>query len=173
MAAAVVLDRQVLPGVQEVWTPQETALIIMDRNLNFWPREPGQHEQHPQPTLHRGLGLRLRQVNNTPKPSDALDSRVLGNIRTQFDDGNQPRMKEHVRSDNSFCQWVTTRQVDDRSECRGSRHGAADHDLLESESGAADRYAGTTPRADRIRDRDLDRIARGHVQAVQPGGGPT
>jgi hypothetical protein len=137
MAAAVVFDREALLGVEEVWTAQETALIVVDRYLNFRLRESRQHEQHPQASLHRGLGLRLRQVNNTPKPSDTLDSRMLGDIRAQFVHRHQPGMKEHVRCDDTFCQRISASEVDDRTERRCGRQTATPHDFLASEGAAA------------------------------------
>jgi hypothetical protein len=57
--ATVVFDRQALKAIQQVWTAYETASMVVDGNLNLRPWEPGKHEQHPQPGLHCGFGLRV------------------------------------------------------------------------------------------------------------------
>lgn len=64
----------------------------MDGNLSIRPREPGKHQEHPQPGLHGGLGLRLGQVNHAPKPRDALGSPVRADKGAHFRDRNQPGM---------------------------------------------------------------------------------
>src|SRR5438552_6242843 len=69
MIATVVLDRQALMAIQEVWPAQETAVIVADRDLYLRLGEPCKHDEHSQPSLHCGLGLRLREVNDVPKPS--------------------------------------------------------------------------------------------------------
>ena len=66
----------------------------MDGNLNLGPWESGEHEDHSQSGLHRGLGLRFSQANDAPKPSYALSSRMLRDIGAQFGDGDQAGMKE-------------------------------------------------------------------------------
>jgi hypothetical protein len=35
MVAAVVLDREALMAIDQVWTGQETALVVIDGNLNL------------------------------------------------------------------------------------------------------------------------------------------
>jgi hypothetical protein len=66
----------------------------MDWNLNLRPRESRQHDDHPQSGLHCGFGLRISQVDHTPKPSDAFGSRMLRYVVAQFRDVNQAGMKE-------------------------------------------------------------------------------
>jgi hypothetical protein len=102
VVAAVIFDCQTLQAVKQVWTPQETAVVVMDRNLNIRPGKSSEHEEHSQPGLHRGLGLRVSLVHNPPKPGDALCSRMLGDIAVQLGDGYQFGMEEHVRCDDSF-----------------------------------------------------------------------
>ena len=119
--ATVVFDCQALKAIKQVWTAQETALVVMDRNLSFRRREPSEHEEHPQPGFHRGLGFRFSQLNNPTKPGDALRSRMLGDMSAKVGDGNQPGMKEQVRSDDSFHQWISASEVDHRTECRRGR----------------------------------------------------
>ena len=46
MVASVVLNGQALGAVQKIWTAQEVALIVMDRNLNVRPRESSEHKEH-------------------------------------------------------------------------------------------------------------------------------
>ena len=65
VAATVVFDRQLLTRIQEVRTAKETSLIVMDGNLNLRARQLGKYEDHPQPSLHSGLGLRLGQPDHT------------------------------------------------------------------------------------------------------------
>jgi hypothetical protein len=72
--------------------------------LNLRPRKSGKHEEHPKPGFDRGLGLRLGEINNAPKPGDAPDSRMLADIRQQLGDGYEPGMKEQVRGDDSLGQ---------------------------------------------------------------------
>ena len=110
----------------------------MDRNLNLRPGETGEEEEHTQPRLHWGLGLRFGQVNNVPKSSDALGSCMLGDMGSQLGDGNQPGMKEQVRGDDSFCQGISACEVDDSTEWRGGRETTPQYDLLGAEGGAAD-----------------------------------
>jgi hypothetical protein len=112
MVAAVVFDCKALKGIKQIWAGYETALMVMDRNLNPRPWEAGEHEEHSEPGLHGGLGPRLGQVNNAPKPSDALGSRMLGEVDAQFGDGNQPCMKDEVHSDHPFRQWISSSKVD-------------------------------------------------------------
>jgi hypothetical protein len=100
--AAVVFDCQPLKAIEQVRTTYETALTVMDGNLNLRPRKSGKHEQHPQPGLHWGLGLRLGQVNNVPKPSDAFSSRMICNIIPQLGHRHELCMKKHVCSDDSL-----------------------------------------------------------------------
>ena len=80
MIATVVFDRQALKAIQQVWPAQETALIVTDGNLNLRPGESCQHKENSEPGLHGGLGLRLREVNNPSKASDAFGSTTLGDI---------------------------------------------------------------------------------------------
>ena len=94
------------------------ALNVMDRTLNLRPREPSEHEEHPESGLHWRLGPGLGQVDNTPKPGDAFGSRMLSDICAQLGMGNPFGMKDHVRGDDSFCQWISASEDDDRSECR-------------------------------------------------------
>jgi hypothetical protein len=103
MIGAVVFDCQALMAVEQIWTAHEPALIIVNRNLNLRPWEAGQHKEHSKPGFHCGLGLRLGQVNNAPKASDALSSQMVGDMSAQLGDGNQPGMEEHVRSDHPVC----------------------------------------------------------------------
>ncbi len=117
MVATVVFDRQVLKSVEKVWSAQETPLIIMYRHLNLRPRKPCEHEEHAQPGLHWRLGLRLSQVNNTPKTCDALGSSMLDDISAQLGDGHQPGMKDQVRCNDSFCQWIPASEVDHSADC--------------------------------------------------------
>src|SRR5437660_9870818 len=91
MIATVVFDRQALKAIQEVWPAQETAVIVTDGNLNLRPGESRQHKENSEPGLHGGFGLRLREVNNTPKPSDALGFRMFGHMKAQVGDRDQPR----------------------------------------------------------------------------------
>jgi hypothetical protein len=51
--AAVVLDGQALKAIEQVGTAQETAFVVMDRNLDLRPWEPSEYEEHPQSGLHR------------------------------------------------------------------------------------------------------------------------
>jgi len=46
VVAAVVFDRQALQAIKQVWTPQEAAVVVMDRNLNIRPGESSEHEEH-------------------------------------------------------------------------------------------------------------------------------
>ncbi|HEY8864317.1 MAG TPA: hypothetical protein VIO37_09120 [Candidatus Dormibacteraeota bacterium] len=116
VVAAVVFDCQALNRIKQVWAAWETVLIVMDGNLNLRSRESGQHEDHPQPGLHWGFGLRLGQVDNTSEPRDALGSSMLGNMGTQIGDGNEPGMKEHVRADDPFGEWISASEVDHRTD---------------------------------------------------------
>ncbi len=166
VVAAVVFDCQAVKSIEQVWPAQETALVVMDRNLSLRRWEPGKHEEHPQPGLHCGLGFRLRQLNNPPNPGDALYTRMLGDVGAQFGDGDQPGMKEQIRSDDSFGQWISASEVDHRTECRRGRQSTAQHDLAAGERGSANARAGTAPAAHRFWDRDLDRIAGRYVQSM-------
>jgi hypothetical protein len=46
VVAAVVFDCQTLEAIKQVWSAEETALVIMDRNLNLRPGESSEHEEH-------------------------------------------------------------------------------------------------------------------------------
>jgi hypothetical protein len=91
-------------------------LIVIDGDLNLRPRESGAHEEQAQPGLHRGLGLGLGQVNDTPKPGDALGSRMLLDVAEQLGDGDHAGMKEQVRGHDAFCQRIPATEVDHRAE---------------------------------------------------------
>lgn len=88
VVAAVVFDCQALKAIKQVWTAKETAIVVTDGNLNLRLRKSGEHEEHPQARLHSGLSFRLGQNHNTAESSDALCSRVLGNISVHLRDGN-------------------------------------------------------------------------------------
>jgi hypothetical protein len=149
------------------------SLVVMDRNLNLRPWDAGQHKEHPEAGLHCGFGSRLDKLKNAPKPSDALGARVLGGITAEFGDVNQAGMEDQIRSDHTFCQWISSSEVDHRTE-RGRRgQRAPQHDLVRGEIGAADRRAGKAAAADRFWNGDLDWIAGRHVKSVQPGCGAT
>jgi len=117
MIATVVFDRQALKAVEQIWTAQEPALIVLDRNLRLWARESSKHEEHPKPRLHRRFGLRLDKVNNTSEPHDAPGSSMVGDIGLQLGDRHQPCMKEHVRGNDSFRQRIAPSQVDHTTNC--------------------------------------------------------
>ena len=104
MISTVVFDSQALTAIQQVWPANETALDVTDGNLSLGPGKSGEHQEHPQPSLHCGLGLRLGQVNNTPKPSDALGSRMPGDMSAQLGDGDKRSVKEQVGGYNAFDQ---------------------------------------------------------------------
>jgi hypothetical protein len=53
VVAAVVFDCQALKAIEEVWTAQETALVVIDRNLNLRPWDSSEYEEHSQSGLHR------------------------------------------------------------------------------------------------------------------------
>ena len=89
----------------------------MELNLNLWPWKSGNHEQHPQPGLHWGLGLLLGQVDNTPKPRDAFSFRMACHVGAQLGHRHELCMKEQVRSDDSFRQRISTAKVHQRAEC--------------------------------------------------------
>jgi len=44
--ATVVFDCQALSAIKKVWTAHKTTSIIVDRNLNFRPREARKYEEH-------------------------------------------------------------------------------------------------------------------------------
>jgi hypothetical protein len=46
MVAAVIFDSQALQAIKQVGTPQDTAMVVMDRNLNIRPGESSEHEEH-------------------------------------------------------------------------------------------------------------------------------
>ena len=117
MVAAVVFDRQLVKSVEKVWTAQEPPLIIVYRHLNLRSRKPCEHEEHAQPCLHWRLGFRLSQVNNTPKTCDALGSSMLDDISAQLGYGHQPGMKDQVRCNDSFRQWISASEVDHSAYC--------------------------------------------------------
>ncbi len=73
--------------------------------------------------------------------------------------GNQPRMKEHVRCDDTFCQRISACEVDDRTEWRRGWQTAAPHYFLASEGAAANGEPGPVAAANWFRDRDFDRVA--------------
>ena len=85
--------------------------------MSLWPGESRKHEEHSKPGFHRRLSLRLCQISNAPKPSDAGGSRMIGNVIAHLSDGDQPGMKEHVRRDNAFCQRISASEVDHCTEC--------------------------------------------------------
>lgn len=47
VVAAVVLDGKALKTIQQVWTAQKPALIVIDGNLDLRPRKSGEHKLHP------------------------------------------------------------------------------------------------------------------------------
>jgi hypothetical protein len=94
MITTVVFDRQALKAIQHVWPAQETAVIVTDGNLNLRPGESRKHKENSEPGLHGGLGLRLCEVNNPSKASDALGFRMFGHMKAQVGHSDQPRMKE-------------------------------------------------------------------------------
>src|SRR5207245_9958889 len=81
MIATVVFDRQALKAIQQVWAAQETAVIVTDGNLNLRPGESRKHKENSEPGLHGGLGLRLSEVNYTPKSRDDLGFRLYRHVR--------------------------------------------------------------------------------------------
>jgi hypothetical protein len=52
VVAAVVFDCQSLKAIKQVWTAQESALFVVDRNLSLGRRESSEHQEHAQPRLH-------------------------------------------------------------------------------------------------------------------------
>jgi hypothetical protein len=166
VVAAVVLDREAPLWIDQVWPAQETIPIVMDRNLNFGPREPSKNEEHPQPSLHRRLGLRLGKTNHAPKPRNPFGSRMLVDISAQLVHRNQVGMKEHVRGHDPFRQRVPAADVNHRAESSRDRQTAPSHDFLASQRGAANGCAGAATAADWFVDGDLDRVARRQVQAM-------
>ena len=137
MIASVVFDDQALNPIEQIWTAQEPTSIVLDGNLNLRSREPRKHEQHSQPGLHWGLGLRLRHLNNTSKPCDALGSWMPGDMDVQIRDRDQPGVKEHVGGDHSFYPRISASEVDDRTQCRRGRQITPETDLLDAEGSAA------------------------------------
>src|SRR5260370_19505699 len=119
------------------------AQTVADGNLNLRPRKSGEHEEHPKPGLHWGLGLRLAQVNNAPEPSDSLGTRMLCGIAAELGDRDQPRIQEHVRGDHSLDQWLSAGEIDDRTESGRGRKATPSHDFLAPKGGAPHGCAGT------------------------------
>jgi hypothetical protein len=104
VVAAVIFNRQALLAIEEVWTSQEAALIVIDGNLKLRPRKSGEYQQHTEPGLHWGFGLRFGQINNAPKPFDASGPGMLTDVSAQFADRDQLGVKEHVDGNDSFGQ---------------------------------------------------------------------
>jgi hypothetical protein len=148
VVGAVVFDHQVLAPIKQVWAAQETSSVVMDGNLNLWPRKSGEDEKHPKPGLHWGLGLRLGQINNVPEPSDSLSTRMLRGTAAELCDRHQPRMQEHVRNDNSLEQRLSADEVNDRTECGRGRKATPSHDFLTPKGGAPNDCAGTPAATD-------------------------
>jgi hypothetical protein len=119
--ASVVFDGQALGAIEKIRTANKMALSVMDRRLNFWQWETGEQEEHPQPRLHWGLGLRFGQADNAPKPGNALGFRVLADIGLQLGGADKPCMKEHVHGDDSFSQWISASEVGRCAEWRRGR----------------------------------------------------
>jgi hypothetical protein len=65
---AVVLDGQQRIGVGKIEAGNHRPPPVRHDVLDHWCRQPGQHQQQPQPGLHRGLGQGVRQLDH---PLDA------------------------------------------------------------------------------------------------------
>src|SRR5438309_7981658 len=93
MVATVVLDRQLLTSIEQVWTTKKASSMVVKGNLNLWTRRSSEHREHPQPRLHWRLCIWLGQADHAAKSSDAFSPRVFGDISAQLGDGNQSGRK--------------------------------------------------------------------------------
>jgi hypothetical protein len=68
--STVVLKDQAVGRIVQIGASQEATVVIVERHLNFRPRQPAQDEQHPQAAFHRRLGGGLCQFKNSPELPD-------------------------------------------------------------------------------------------------------
>jgi hypothetical protein len=75
-------------------------------------------------------------------------------------------MQKQVRGYNSFCQRISAPEVNQRPKRGCGRQTMPLDDLFSAECGAANRRASTAAAAYRFWNRDLDWLARRHLQTV-------
>src|SRR2546427_6198601 len=79
MSRAVVLDRQAPWRGIEVRPANESATVVVKRNLGLWPGQPGQDQKQAQLRFHDTLSGRLRpaecppQAPRAPKPPGRIN----------------------------------------------------------------------------------------------------
>src|SRR3989475_5620105 len=76
MSRAVVLDRQPLWRVIEVRPANESATVVVKRNLGLWPGQPGQDQKQAQLRFHDTLSGRLGQLDCPPQTRRAPEPLV-------------------------------------------------------------------------------------------------
>ena len=104
MRATVVLDPEPLVGVEQIGPPEEPAGFVVKRHLDSWPGQPAEHEQQAEPGLHRRLGERLRQLEDTPKLHDARPSGMGLHVSLEFGEPGEALVQRHVRDHDRFDQ---------------------------------------------------------------------
>jgi len=77
-------------------------------------------------------------------------------------------MKKQVRGDDAFSEWISASEVDQCAKRWGGGQAAAWHDVPTVKWCAPDGCAWSAPAPERFRDRDLNRLARRHVETMQP-----
>jgi hypothetical protein len=93
---------------------------------------------------------------------------MLGHISAQLQARNKTSMKEEVGGHDPLDQLPSAAEIDDGSEWGCGWQSAACEDLARSKRDASNRCPREPVTAQRLWDRDLDRIARVHTQSVEP-----
>jgi hypothetical protein len=171
VAGSVVLEAEPVVPIEEVGPTEEPSALVVECDLRLGPRQAGEDEQQPEARLHRRLGRRFGELDDVPELRDALSRRVGGGAGPHVGKLDQPGMQRHVEHHDRFDHAEVTAEVGQRAQRRGGRQPAEAHHVRVGQGSPADRGPAQRRDAARVRQGRLHRIARLHVEAVQPRGG--
>ena len=168
MVRAVEFDHQSTIRVVQVGTSQEFTTCVAQIGLNCRIRQPRLPQQHAESCLHRRLGSRFRQRGRAPQSFDAFRARMIADEGRELVEANDASADGHLDSDDGLYEVARTSKVTCGPESRRSTKAANRGDLGFGHRGASDSEPGAASNRERSIDRDFDRFARRHVEAMQP-----
>ncbi len=124
VAAAVVLDAEVVARVGQVQPQRRAPCVVEDRVLGHRPRETTPDEDQPEPGLGRGAGARVGPRRRVDHPSDTPgvgvpDREVQQHVRVERPAG------QRVDGDDTLGRGQTPREVERGADTRGDPDATA------------------------------------------------
>jgi hypothetical protein len=168
----VELDDQPDVWVIEVGSGKKPPSPVMQLDLKLWCRKPRANELHAETALHRRFGTRVGETDRASESSDSLGACALLDVTVQCVHVDQAGVERQVNGDNGLNEIAAAPQIGHRPYRVGHLETTPLNNVASLERRSSQFHPRSTANRDAARNGYLDRIARRHVEAENPGGGP-